>query len=1733
MERQKKARTPIRAAVTRTVNQIEAELAKITPEVTDLKVVELKLKILENYEEQLTLADRKVLDAMLDEDKSEDDYGAESLTIEAEQEKILACKMAANQRLHPVRSPSPTGSGTYHSASGDDKKKTYKLPKVEIKKFGGEVTEWLSWWNQFQRIHEDQELHDADKFQYLSQSMVERSKAADLIRVYPQTGENYNKAVKALQDRFGKPKVLKRVYVRELLKMIIYNSRGKLKIGATFDQLEAHLKALESLGITADQMDVILFPMVESCLPDEILLAWQRSQNYGREDREADPPKTEFDFLIEFVKQEVENEGQRELAHSGFEVSSHQRSREPWKDKRNNDLPTAASLQNSVESKECSFCGKTGHRSQDCFKGKEMSMEERRAAVMLRGSCFKCLRKGHLARNCSSKVECSACTKSHYLIMCPDSEVSSASRKESTCTSDQGTSVNSNSNQITKMREVLMKTVHVHVKGTNGKVLEVRLLFDEGSQRSYVKTSVAEKLKCRVVGNLVLQNNLFGGHRTADTPHKLYDVQLQGIESREVMQLNLINEDIICSSCPTIPPGPWMDELSRENIIVSDSWARTPEVEILIGSDLWGALMTGQMKKLNCGLIAVESIFGWTLSGEIPRQDTAACNVISLLTQGDLSIQDMWKLETIGIQDQAEQISREDFDSEVKKRLQQNSTRELDGRYVVRLPWIDESIRIPSNEGVAEKRLIRATEKLKTQGEYQNYDKIFRDWETEGIIEKCRMRSDNEVFLPHRPVFKPESLTTPVRPVFDASCKVGKNRSLNQCLEKGPNMLELIPAILLRFREKKIGVVADIRKAFQMIGVAEEDRNFQKFLWWEDDNKKILKHYRHSRVVFGMNCSPFILAAILELHLDRVTTEDRKVAEMLKNSLYVDNVVISLDDEEQMKEFQKKAIAIFEDAKMELRQWESSLDNSRELASTNVLGLKWLKEEDLLTCNVPKVKDFEGMITKRKVLSVVSQVFDPIGYLCPGVLHPKILLQNSWAQNLDWDKEWRQEESQMFRNWLEELPFLGKICIPRCVFGECQRELTQIHTFCDANRVFARVKMGDEVVVQLLAAKSRLSPLDKKRNKKVTIPRLELMGCLIGSRLATMVKESMKMDTLPVYFWSDSTTALAWIRREEGWGTFVGNRSREIKRSTRAEDWRHVPGNLNPADLPSRGCSPKDLLDSKWWEGPSWLKLNEDFWPKREDLPDEDEVTKEMKKTVTSLATGVKMSPRFSSFLKNVRVAAWIRRFLNNCKPEAKIKTPTLSLEEIRRAEVDVIRKVQECHNKVLCEIKNLKIMKMTDGLLHVDTKITARDDTISFRTPILLPKDDPVVHQLIEYVHKSNCHAGVQFVLGRIREKYWIPQGRKTVSKIINRCVVCKRHNGKGIVCESAPLPKNRTQAQFAFQTTGVDLAGPLILKGGRKAWIVIYTCAVYRWVVLDIVDSISTEQFLESLLKFTWTVGRPSTICSDNGTNFVGAHNLLRKVNLDKLSVNGINWIFNPPTAAWWERLIRTLKELLRKMIGAAKLTRKELEKCLWSISYTINNRPLTTLTEDVNDMTPLTPAMFMRDLQYVGLPEMDEITSKDLREAYQRKTGLRKALDNRFRKEYLGALVQRKNETWKVPLQVGDVVLIGADNKKRYEWPLGRVVELYPGRDGNIRVAKLRTNSGVFLRPLQRLYPLEMSHLREIEVPSSVMDEEKVHVNKEQDEELELKETEGVKKTRSGRVIREPVRYVSWNK
>lgn len=525
--------------------------------------------------------------------------------------------------------------------------------------------------------------------------------------------------------------------------------------------------------------------------------------------------------------------------------------------------------------------------------------------------------------------------------------------------------------------------------------------------------------------------------------------------------------------------------------------------------------------------------------------------------------------------------------------------------------------------------------------------------------------------------------------------------------------------------------------------------------------------------------------------------------------------------------------------------------------------------------------------------------------------------------------------------------------------------------FCDASDtacgvvIFLRVEWEEKVEISFLGAKSRLTP------EKGTIPRYELLAACLGSRMSKEIMEGLDFSGIKRYYWSDSTTVLAWLSRDCQWGKFVWNRVKEIREITKEGKWQHVPGGMNPADLPSRGCTAQELLQSRWWEGPEWLLKSSEYWPNEKIETDENIVNEELKKSAivvnnhVSVVKYFKFSEKMSSYTGLIRFFAIMIRF-KNFKIRKKIyKGSRLTFKEIAETEIKLLRQLQR---GMFLPEKDPKLSTMdtflhSDGLIRIKTKIVERDDSFPFLCPIVLGGKHEIVELLIRESHENLCHAGVQTVMCYLREKFWILSMRESVKSVIRKCIICKRYNAQRLNADPSPLPVNRVKDATVFEIVGVDSAGPLYLKNQQKGWICLYTCAVCRAVHLELVTSMSTKEFLESFRRFIARRRRPNIMYSDNGKNFVGANNAFNALNWEIISkysnAKQIDWRFNPPTAAWWggwwERLIGMMKNILRRILGKSRLNYEEMTTVLCDSEMVLNSRPLTYMSDDVNDFNP----------------------------------------------------------------------------------------------------------------------------------------------------------------------------------
>ncbi|GFX37073.1 integrase catalytic domain-containing protein [Trichonephila clavipes] len=734
--------------------------------------------------------------------------------------------------------------------------------------------------------------------------------------------------------------------------------------------------------------------------------------------------------------------------------------------------------------------------------------------------------------------------------------------------------------------------------------------------------------------------------------------------------------------------------------------------------------------------------------------------------------------------------------------------------------------------------------------------------------------------------------------------------------------------------------------------------------------------------------------------LENCQPQHEEVAQKLKGSFYVDNCVSGVFNTDEQGRFIEHAKLIMLNGCFNLRGFESNVAGKnvdRSSGDTSVLGVIWNLETDTLKCCTDMdTLTCETKITKRLILAIVQKIFDPIGLLTPATLLPKLLIQHLWKMKIAWDSELSPKDVNVFLKWFRDLYVLKDVTLSRCMIINSTSEL---HVFVDASK--------------------------------------EAYAACVFVR--SMFKSDVKNYILVRFYYSPLVD-----KGKKGVGPFfVENRVKEIRQLTRGHLWKHVPGNLNIADLLSRGCSPQQMLISRWWEGPLWLRESPEYWPLGETPGDSEEVELERKKLkVVNIDLSRDAPPwhlyAISDYNKMIRVFSWILRFVNNCTLlNGKCKDSELSQSEIENSEKKLIRLVQSYYLPDAKSSNYIETYIDDEGILRVKTKILNRDDERSFLYPILLPEKCELTKLLIRDVHKKNCHAGIQMMQCLLRERYWIIRARKAIKNVLYNCIFCKRFKVKSLSSEPTPLPPDRVTDCAPFEIVGIDLAGPLFLKDGRKVWITLFTCVVYRAIHLELVNSLTSDAFLLALRCFIARRGRPRTIYCDNGTNFRGAFNDLSKLNWNKIveetRTPKILWKFIPPTAAWWEA-------------GGKG----------WSAL------PLTYVSENPEELIPLTPSMFLISNKNSNIEDIEELNSNSLNKRIKYRSKLLKDLRQRFRNEYLSQLIQKHNEKESRDPQIGEVVLVGDDNKKRLFWALAKIIELIQGEMAKFERLDLKLNT-----------------------------------------------------------------------
>ena len=577
------------------------------------------------------------------------------------------------------------------------------------------------------------------------------------------------------------------------------------------------------------------------------------------------------------------------------------------------------------------------------------------------------------------------------------------------------------------------------------------------------------------------------------------------------------------------------------------------------------------------------------------------------------------------------------------------------------------------------------------------------------------------------------------------------------------------------------------------------------------------------------------------------------------------------------------------------------------------------------------------------------------------------------------------------------------------------------------------------------------------------------------------------LDGLPVRHccgWLDSTVALYWISGRGNYKQFVNNRVKLIREKSYIT-WRHIGTKENPADIGSRGCH-GDQLSRKWLDGPEWLS-NPDEWPAEVAIEATDETESEAKQIREIFkAVTQEEEDEFAEILvkhalwKTLRITAWVARFIRNAKSDQGRRQGPLTTEEIQEQIDWWLRREQSSYE----ESDQMREYQQRLNLKKNDRGLLVCQGRIQGEYPIYIPPESILAEKLVMHEHLRTLHGGVSMTMTAIREKYWIPRLRRLTKKVRSRCNGCKRFQTTAFAKPpTGDLPRDRTEGSRPFQVVGIDYAGPFIYKKRAdkegKAYLLI-GCSLTRAVHLEILPDLSTDEFIYNFKRFIARRGKPDKVYSDNAKTFVPAAKRVRKITKDEqvndyLARNNIKWQFNLSKAPWWggqyERLIGLVKQAFYKVVGRSSFMWKELQEIILDVEICLNNRPLAYV-EDDHELPVLTPNAIITGQPCV-LPVDDEESTEEeeMRKRAKHILKCKKAMWKRWTGAYLRALRERHNLKYegkeRTP-KVGDVVLIKDDSRNRWKWSVGIVMELYEGRDGVVRGAKLKQGRHISIVP-----------------------------------------------------------------
>ncbi|XP_062541721.1 uncharacterized protein LOC134209722 [Armigeres subalbatus] len=1293
--------------------------------------------------------------ATLVEIQSHEDFDEEDVDDEGEGDSLNKNRQEFSDRYYEVKAvltdqvrerqePATLNQSVLGDPPAPAALERVRLPQIQLPAFNGEIDEWLSFRDLFTSlIHWKTDLPDVEKLHYLKGCL--QGEPTTLIDSLQITAANYQVAWGMLTKRYNNSKLLKKRQIQSLLKLPVLAKESASELHLLVEGFEKIVQILDQIVQPGDYKDLLLVNLLSSRLDPCTRRSWEEFSST----KEKDTLKE----LTEFLQRRVRVLESLPFKAADCTKSIHQPASRQKVSAVKNSFSTV-----QVSGGRCPACTGT-HPLFQCGTFQRMSVADKDSLLRSHSLCRNCFRQGHQAKECQSKYSCRNCKGRHHTQVCFKSERDSNPRPSS---KQRGTNMakgtpeptpstsGSTSPQVANLAatdslvagtihqcssKVLLATAIVVVQDDEGKRIPARALLDSGSESNFITEHLSQRLN---VFRSKVDISVHGIGLAATKVNQRIVATIRSRLSEFSRQMGFLVLPKVTSNLPTanvniagwtIPKGV---ELADPSFCVSSG------VDLVLGVEaFFDYFNSGRKIELGAKHPALhDSVFGWIVSGGFSEDIQglqSSCNIATtdrlehLLTR-------FWAME------EAESTnSYSPEESRCEAIFSKTVQRRSDGRYSVALPKNENAIsRLGESKEIAFRRFLSTERRLiKDTSLRKQYIRFMEEYLQLGHMRKVEEdpKPTKRCFLPFSPVVKEASTTTKVRVVFDASCKTASGLALNEVLLVGPVIQQSLRSIILRSCMKQILLVADVEKMFRQILVHPEDRPFQSILWRPSPLEEVCV-YELNTVTYGTKPASFLATRTLtQLAMDEGERYPL-AAQAITEDTYMDDVITGCDNLEDAKKIQQQLDEMTKSGGFQLRKWASNCaevlksipDDNRAIRlaeginldpdpSVKALGLTWLPGKDVFRFqfDVPPVESVETL-TKRKILSIIATLFDPLGFIGATSIAAKVFMQLLWTtldergQRLDWDQPLPPTVGESWRKFHVQLPILNEIRIERCVIIPNVVDV-QIHCFSDASQkaygacLYIRSQAVDgNVKVQLLSSNSKVSPL-----KPQTIPRLELSGALIAAQLFEKVRQATNLQVRTT-FWVDSSCALRWIQASPStWSTFVANRVAKIQELTEGCVWRHVAGVENPADLVSRGIGPKDIVNNGfWWHGPSWLAKERSYWPNSNpDLKEEGEEERRRTAVVVTASAVADFNEVFISTTNSYttlirRVAIWQRLIRSLQTPEDR-PNGFLRADELRQAECTLIRKVQEevFPDELLAVRKKESVKAKTSAAVH------------------------------------------------------------------------------------------------------------------------------------------------------------------------------------------------------------------------------------------------------------------------------------------------------------------------------------------------------------------------------------------------------------------------------------------------